>query len=143
MLTSLTTNPDYELLLKYEFDDSNKKIYRNQYIINTGHNDFFESGGDQLTAKFVEGMNNHTSTTSDDVNATILEGVEKLEFKFWEDYEGGKELAVSVAANSFTELEVIPACITFYVTMVNPSPTASSVILERGKRTISKTVYLN
>jgi hypothetical protein len=145
MQLALDNNPDYELLLRYQFDSN--KIYRNQYIIDTSQSDY---DIDQITNNSAIGVNSHTGGTdingnpsNSNDNAVILEGVEDFEMVLWEDYEGGTKITTTISANSFTKLEKIPACITFYLTLNPPNPDAADEIKQRYRRTISKTVYLN
>ena len=139
MATELASSPDNELLLSYEYDSTAKKIYRNLYIVNTASTDFEDFPVDRDS---ILGINSDNNT--DGENAAILEGVESFNIVLWRDYEGGDVINTpDIAAGSYAEVDEIPTCITFYITLSSPNPNASAIIKERGQRTISKTIYLN
>ena len=163
MKNILLQSPDYELVLRYHFQkptqSSPGKIFRDQYIVDTADTEFIidplrntrliGSGlADPSVAAAANGMSPVDTTPSDGFNdngAVILEGVEDFNVIFWEDYEGGTQITpgVAITAGVVHELETIPKCITFYVTLVSPNPYASNDIKKRGRRTVSKTIYLN
>ena len=153
MKDALAYSPDFQLLLRYHYDSTKKKVYRDQYIINTNNDDFATDQSEAtISATAYASASQSDDTTQwqytngvNDVNssATILEGVSEFDITFWEDYQGGAEIIPVSSGGTIYTLPKNPTSITFSVTMANPNPYASTGVLNRGKRTVSKTIYLN
>ena len=114
--------PDEKPYVAYEYIASEKVIVRKMYPYQTD---------------YVDNSNNYSGTTgslSDDI-PVILEGVEDFTIQVWEDYPGGTEITTS-------PIGVAPACVTFTVTLADPSPTMAQTMKDRTKRTITKVVYM-
>lgn len=94
----------------------------------------FNASNGTITRKhFTSAAKTSPTYTEDPI---ILEGVESMTINVWDDYPGGNEITTFPSSTK-------PACITFTVTLTSPNPYASNTVKERGKRTITKTLYLN
>ena len=98
---------------------------------------------DDETELTIAAAGRGSSVYDNNAAPVILDGVESLDIKLWEDYPGGAEISpqlVSSKPNHFVDTN--PTCITISVTLTNPNPNMAQAVKEKNLRTVTKTIYI-
>ena len=112
---------------------SNVEYYHDpSYSLPYVYYDFTSSTG-QITRRMRE--EEIVTSISADMDAIILDGVEKIEIKAWN--------TGSTTALASTTFATKPDYITIRLTLRTPNPNASAEAITQSLRTVNKTIYLN